>query len=874
MGMSPELEEAIACGDSDTCVTILSVLNETERRAMSQSVIATYQVIDKERYSDTKSQPWANVQARYIAAGLAVLGTSTFGEIRSLKLMSWDARAFDVLAARKPAWLDNWCDWVLRDSSMAWHIVRRFVREGICERPTSEMYVLWMAERANQKSVKDFLLADPTLLETELWQLFRVEGNAAISLNSAEKYGRSKWSDALVSLCADSRISRDRLLDESLNALMYDFAEYRAGWFSRFHEKLKPTQAERAVRVNQYLTLIASRIPPTVAFALKAVAELDRAELVSPVVGMAAVGPAFHAREKGTITLALKLAQSWVRRDPSLVQTAVEIVRPALEHEIRDVREVVQKFLDKYAPEHSDAAGDQTGPGEPLPAQYELITPQMAGIEPIETVAELIQLLSAVIENEGPPDDLERVLDGVSRLCGGLAPEFTRLAGPLRKRAASLIQKATGAQFAPYSVKLAFCELAIAWIDGTVPSLPGRQRLSGLSLFLDARLREVTARAAERRPSKLLAAPTYIGGWVDPLAFVQRLSATTTPDRLDLIQALLRLRFENREAAKAAAVSLTGELGDAVRHALGEDNITVGSDTALWVAASRARAPWDSDARVAGKHGTPGPDTTAPARITFGWKTTEYQVEGKTYRHYHPAMTVDVAIPGAQDVEFPAVLVYQMGKSRDYGEWEAALTERPDSAFLRWASTVWPGYRESWCAIGCRELGDNLDWWEARWGNRIFLEPLLDPGAKLGALSLVLIALGLAAKDAGEGMAATDVLIAAISEDRITHIGMTNLFREMFSWEHIKMPRVSPRLMQAAQVSYRHATAIRDGLENAIVAHPPTTPASLGIVLDVLYELFLITHEKPKSMDLRDYLNTIRGSHRAASMAGKILSLS
>ena len=39
---------------------------------------------------------------------------------------------------------------------------------------------------------------------------------------------------------------RQRLLDASLAALARDFSTYRAGWFSRFHESLAPTDDERA----------------------------------------------------------------------------------------------------------------------------------------------------------------------------------------------------------------------------------------------------------------------------------------------------------------------------------------------------------------------------------------------------------------------------------------------------------------------------------------------------------------------------------------------------------------------------------------------------------------------------------------------------
>ena len=75
---------------------------------------------------------------------------------------------------------------------------------------------------------------------------------------------------AMRELATRGEIDRNRLLDASLEALARDFSQYRAGWFSRFHEYMEPNFEERAARTEHYLGLLASPIPPTVAFAVKA----------------------------------------------------------------------------------------------------------------------------------------------------------------------------------------------------------------------------------------------------------------------------------------------------------------------------------------------------------------------------------------------------------------------------------------------------------------------------------------------------------------------------------------------------------------------------------------------------------------------------
>src|SRR5258708_26559992 len=163
------------------------------------------------------------------------------------------------------------------------------------------------------RAPKQFLLDDPGLLEFEIWELFRIEGNSQLSLSGIEKYGhKGIWARTFVELAAEGRISRTRLLDQSLDALDSDFHQFRAGWFSRFHEALEPTLEERAARSGRYLRLIGSRIPPTVSLALKAVQPLCPADLLKPADVLAAIPAAVYAWGKGAVTLALRLVGRFV----------------------------------------------------------------------------------------------------------------------------------------------------------------------------------------------------------------------------------------------------------------------------------------------------------------------------------------------------------------------------------------------------------------------------------------------------------------------------------------------------------------------------------------------------------------------------------
>jgi len=67
---------------------------------------------------------------------------------------------------------------------------------------------------------------------------------------------------------------------------------------------------------------------------------------------------------------------------------------------------------------------------------------------------------------------------------------------------------------------------------------------------------------------------------------------------------------------------------------------------------------------------------------------------------------------------------------------------------------------------GISAISHNLDWHTALWKNRTYLEPLLDPDSPFTRAALVLVALGLAAKDPTEQALAVDALETALVDGR------------------------------------------------------------------------------------------------------------
>lgn len=723
-----ELEKAIASGDVAACLALMGPASALDRRAAAPAVLAAYKEGDqwyRNRRFGLKDAESVLREQRYKAALLALMGTATLSEIKKLNPIHWDARIYDVLAARRPEWLQDWCEWVLGDHGSAWNAVRRMVRERLCERPASDMYLLWILELGAGISLKNFLLQDPELMEVELWRLFLIEGNSRISFSNVDKFSKPKqaWARTLVELAGEEKLSRARLLDASLDALECDYAQYRAGWFSRFHEMLKPSAEERSARADRYLRLLTSKIPPTVSFALNAVCDVYHAGSVSPAHVLDAMPPVFYAKEKSTLLKGIRLLQECVKAQPPLQREALRFLVPALENGSVEVQEIALSFLARQlngsdpgllelvkavAPGAAPSVREKIATlcGEQAAGTADASTdsapqPKIGKLAPsITTVEELVRAFSGVIENEGPPEEIERVLDAVSRLCGEPPADFDRLTSPLRKRSESFITRYGSNYFSGFAVRPVLCGLVRAWLGREAPAQPSR-RAPGLAGFLAERVRELASRVALANPNPLLATPSEPDGTIDPMVLVKRMTASSEIGMLDAIQSLLRLNENGRAEALSAAKDIKGEPGEAIRYALGSANGQIGATAALWIAASRARNFRADDDLLRQFHPDHGPDTDRAGTSELTWQAQTHVYEGKTYTNHSVLIAITPKLPQNPDISLPTVLSY-----RTAGE----------APVLRWAATVWPGNREGWYVSGCREIGNNLDWWQAHGG--------------------------------------------------------------------------------------------------------------------------------------------------------------
>jgi hypothetical protein len=294
---------------------------------------------------------------------------------------------------------------------------------------------------------------------------------------------------------------------------------------------------------------------------------------------------------------------------------------------------------------------------------------------------------------------------------------------------------------------------------------------------------------------------------------------------------------------------------------LGEEKSKVGPTAALWVAAARAQGACSDDPLVEKRHRDLGPDAGSAAQYRYGVKAD------KRSRHFY--LEREPAIPKSVPLDLPTVLLHAGAVEKGY----TIPIEHLDVAAIRWARSVWPAGREAWSAAGALLIGHNLDWWEAQWGNRTYLEPLLDPDVSLKPMALLLLVLGLAAKEPGESGLATDALIATIEDGRLDGSILGAALASLLSTGLVKASRWAKTLASAARTSSLHAAVVREAIERALQGDPVKAPKDLQTLLELLKELLIESGCRLSCPESRHYLSGLKSAGKTGKLARELLGL-
>ena len=815
MTTASDLVASIDTADAETCVRALAGLNEESRRALHPAVAERIEKLDAQ-LQDFSSPSRERVWKAYSVARVALLGVATLGELQKIRTWTFfgadETASMAILTERRPNWLLDWAEFELTRNFRNWRLVRALVRGGFIPRPATESYILGMIAAPDRRtSPRELLDEDRELLQHELWRLFEHEGSGELSLAAYDKYvhGDNTWSMAFRRMAADGTINRKQVLVGSLDALQRDFAPFRAGWFSRLHEVLKPNGTERAELCERYLDLLNSRVPATVSFAMKALMEAHKAGALDIAAAASRLAPAFEARDKGTVERALALlSKASQKADATTKIRLAALAARALGHESPEVQtaalklagsdaKLIEPYLGMLAPSIRAQLGAQRPAATQTGAQ--ITVTEMQPVQGIAILDELVETFAAVLENQGPPIDIERVIEGVARIGIPATHDagFARLTAALARRAENVISRPGTAQ--PRS---ALAALALAWNRGFRSEPPKTEK--NLSDFLVWRLWYTSEQAAQRIEQPLISLPTSPDGRIASAEFDRRLASLTT-DQL---------------------------------HAASDPASLFHLDFVL----ARLRAK----------------GTTDQPRMAISWKKRTWTADGKTYAYYEPSLNVQGAPdPGRFE---PAAL--------------ASETFGGTLEMKRWCATVSPRWCEGWFAAGCKELSANIDWHEANWSTRAYLEPLVSPHTPIARMGALLIALGLGAKETGESGLAVDALIAATSDQRLDAGALGSALMEAASSGVIKFVRWAKRLQQAAQAGALQSSVVFLACEALLESGEGIDRSDFGRLVELELELAHLTGLRLTRQDALRILETLSGKGKAGNAARALLKIS
>lgn len=833
--MKSELLAAIKQGDAARVRDLIVAASEKERRAAAPAV------------SNRSNWPFTRDAEPWRASALARIGTGTARQVSAewwslypLRVDHSDdvvlALAADVIAARGERFASILVRAIVDDSFGFgnWPLTRHLVRAGVVERPEGDGYTRAMVTglggmdgHRRLESVYEALRADPELLDDELWRIFDTEVGAELANAQAWEYKQGKdprqgyerfgnrWTYAIVQIAADDERHRARLLDASLDALSRDFRPSTLGWYAAAHEALEPTPAERELRLERYLALLAVPAPVAMKAGLAGLRALGSAV---PADGLARVasGPLTQKQKNIAVETLALLADVAAREGPGR-PAVLAAVAEALGHERADVQERAVRVLEAAAadvpraallglvdvvsptlrgrvaalvgvettavvevpvssagelrarvdalPERWRAAAAEAVAafdqgGWPDPAQPRAAWSDRPPLVPVESLGELIELSASLLEGQGSGDDAERFLDGVSRLCAERPRGFERqTAGLLRQAEAPQDWSfgGTGRGIVSY--------VAQAWLDrrrGLTEPAPAT-----LLGFLSERGVEVARRAARSIAKPLLAFPTHAGGFID------------------------RAVLEARE----------GKTGRLLNRPEPHDR-----------AQARLRA------------------VEASAPLRFEPVVFEREVYGQPVRTLvlRPDHVPENLGPVTRMVTMPESdrAPVWWGVRSIWGSW--------DVLGARWSLTVAPSRPEVVFAGAAVATSDFLDL-SPQLRPEPAVELALDTEVPLGPEAWLLVALALVAKSADLQRAATDVLVATISDGRFDPVEAGSALGWLSDHGFLKAGRLERPFRDAGRVSALHAAQLVRLLE-AFVARCATTPKGVHAPVEAVLE--------------------------------------
>lgn len=450
---------------------------------------------------------------------------------------------------------------------------------------------------------------------------------------------------------------------------------------------------------------------------------------------------------------------------------------------------------------------------------------------PIRSLEELIDRLLAAVEGLASADEFELLLDGLSRLATPKPDDFAMRTASLAKRITEV-----HAGFADDRLEFAFeprswlSSALKVWLHGAAPLGNGSRAI------LPCRVCEVSQRIAARESREILACPTHAGGWISPAVLVERvkkqLAERLAPAPFDLISALWRLAPDGRKQAWDAARELPGEVGAAIRFALGGDppESSAVKDANLWLAAHRGRAPREPAEFLRAIRMPNVPDGVEPARYAWKIQNGPKPVYPQDPWPFSLAVQMTPALAlSDRAAEHPVSGLHELVA-------RGAMMDYLSPAESRMMASLWPANPDAALWISASSVVGRFDQSASSFSPaHIQLEPLLSSDSTWSEAGCVAVALALMARAPELHGMATDVLIAAVEDGRTTGEDLGAVLGQIARSERAMLNRLADVLSVVGRGTLLGAHACRR-ITEGILAALETPPRDLHYMLSALAE--------------------------------------
>jgi hypothetical protein len=865
-----------------------------------------------------------------------------------------------ILLDRRPNWINDWIVHELKRGFTAPDLpaIRAWVKAGVCRKPTVDGYYREFARHLMRTRspgdkgepvppISRQLLDDPDLLE-DVPGLFKAETTAFFADDWRKRSDASDyetWAQALAKLSADGPLDRAELLRLALDGLWLDMKrDYLAGLHS-FYIQMSPTPQEMRQHQPDYRELLCHPVGHVAKFAIEMLATVENQGALDSRPLLREIPSVFAGESKGNAIAALKLiGRIAARCQGAEVSAALSAAAEALRHSNVDVQIKALAFLEANAHRLERPVFDlitelesfvsasnrsrlralvgEAAGAEPARARVEQVPVAAAASEayspisgeitgqrilfadaeltPIASIDALIDAALHAVEVVDSPDEIELIVDAISRLAGQPPADFDRRVAPLLHRLQHGRTGYKGLGASEVGVGLAVIDLIASWARGQVVRTPSASSIprdeDDAFVPMIAHLRDLAERAARKVGRPLLCAPTHKGGWIDPVVWVGRLreleDVASLGHTMDFRLSLLRLAPDRRAEALSRAGSLPASTRRIAVFALGGEAVPEKGDRnayAVWISAARCRAPladWSPAFAPLGLEDA-WPDGLRPAE--YSWHPVH-----RAELRQNPSVKLSVLRSavrcGRGEVKQDAsggLLVEPLtsGLDRLATDWSelptAALCHeaKPKSYYyggdltaswvVKWLAYAWPQNPAAAQMKGASMLARKIDdesiilspWFG-------FLQSLFQKNRPWGEAGHLLLCLGLVGRDADVKGLAVDALIEGIDGRVFDPRAFVEVMTRLCEGQWVKLNRLADGLLQVAQVSALHARVVSEALQAWLPLVDFKDRRALH-VLEVLAETQAITRQ-PLSEPAQAALRGVYSSGKIAKLAKEL----